>query len=366
MIYLDNAATTKIYEKALEVYNYYASNSFFNPSAVYASVNANSLNDARVAIAKKLGFEDANVIFTASASEANNLAFSSASNDFVVSMGEHPSVYNFAKNLETTKRVCFVPLQESGEIDYVKFEEILSDQTKFISIMHVSNETGAINDIERIVKIKNKICKDAILHVDGVQAFCKIDFNMKNSGVDLYTVSAHKIGGPKGVGALVFKNKNKLKPIIYGGGQEFNLRSGTENLPAIMAFKNVVENRKPDLEHIKLLKNTFLNEIKNENIKVNSPENGSPYILSLTLDGIRGETFVNHLKTKGVLISTGSACSSKKVGNRILENMGLKESQIISSVRVSFFETNTKSEVEQAGKLFVLAYKELKEKMNVR
>lgn len=366
MIYLDNAATTKIDEKALDVYNYFSKVDFFNPSAVYATKNSICLKEARQAISKKLGFEDLdNVIFTASATEANNLAFSCASNDFVISNGEHPSVYDMAMHIKETKRVSFCPLSKNGEIDYEELEKILTPDTKFISVMHVSNETGAINDLEKINSIRNKICPHALLHVDGVQAFCKIDFNMKKSGVDLYTISGHKIGAPKGIGALIFKNKNKLKPIIFGGGQEFNLRSGTENLPAIMSLKYVVETRKPDLNYIKSLKNVLLNELTDKDIKINC-EGGSPYILSLSFIGVRGETYVSMLHDRGVLVSTGSACSSKKKGNRILTNMGYKEDRIISSVRVSFFETNTVEEVSQAGKIMLNTYHELKEKMNVQ
>lgn len=365
MIYLDNAATTKIDEKVLEVYNYYSKVDFFNPSAVYAVNNSICLNQARQAISKKLGFEGLdNVIFTASATEANNLAFSCVANDYVISTGEHPSVYNMALHLKENKRVLFCPLSKNGEVDYLELEKLLSSETKFISVMHVSNETGAINNLEKISKLRDSICPDAILHVDGVQSFCKIDFNMKKSGVDLYTISGHKIGGPKGIGALVFKNKNKLKPIIFGGGQEFNLRSGTENFPAIMSLKYVVENRRPDIVFINSLKDALLNELNDKNIEINS-KSGSPYILSLSFKGVRGETFVNMLSDKGVFVSTGSACSSKKKGNRILSSMGINEDTIISSVRVSFFETNTIEEVRQAGRIMLETYHELKEKINV-
>lgn len=365
MIYLDNASTTKIEKYALEIYDYFSEVDFFNASAVYAINNTKALSHAREVISSKLGFNSQqNVIFTASASEANNLAFTSASNDFVISMGEHPSVYNTAFQLSQTKRVQFCPLNNNGEIDYDAFEQILSENTKFISIIHVNNETGAINDIDRIVQIKDKICKDAILHVDGVQAFCKIDFNMKQSGVDLYTVSAHKIGGPKGVGALIFKDKKKLKPIIYGGGQEFNLRSGTENLPAIMAFAKVVEQRKSNLKFIEQLKETFLSQLKDLTVAVNC-DNSSPYILSLSFLGVRGETLVSMLKDNNVYISTGSACSSKKMGNRVLDSMGYDGTRIISSVRISFFESNTVEEVKKAGEIVKKTYLDLKEKMNV-
>ena len=365
MIYLDNASTTKLCDSGLENLIKYSVEDYYNPSAIYAVQNSNNIKQAKEEICKKLGvkFEN-NLIFTASATEANNLAFSVASNNFVISEGEHPSVYNKALQLANSgKDVKFVKLKPNGQIDYEELEKILSADTKFISIMHVSNETGAINDIEKIYNIKSKICPNAIFHCDGVQAFCKINTRLVKY-VDLYTISAHKIGGPKGIGALYCKNIKKLKPIIEGGGQEYNLRSGTENLPAIMAFKNTIKNCNNNINYVTTLRNLFLQHI-DSGIKCNIQDidNLSPYILSMQTVGVNGETMVNALASSGIYISTGSACSSKKMGNRILNSIGKTPEEIKQSIRISFFETNTEEEILKATNIINKTYKQLCEKL---
>lgn len=365
MIYLDNASTTKLSSAGVENLIKYSSDDFFNPSSIYAISNSKKVVYAKQIICKKLGIDfNNNLIFTGSASEANNLAFSVASNDFVVSEGEHPSVYNKAISIKNSgKNVCYVPLSKNGQIDYDVLEKILSANTKFISIIHCNNETGAINDLKRIYDIKNKICPDAIFHTDGVQAFCKLPTN-DIKYVDLYTISAHKIGGPKGIGALYCKKTNKLKPIIEGGGQEYNLRSGTENLPAIMAFCATVENRVQDYDYIKQLKDTLLNNLDKGIVPNIDDTQTSPYIISLQTTGVNGETMVNALSEKGVYISTGSACSSKKAGNRILCSMGKTAQQIKESIRISLFETNTAEEMQKASQIINQTYLDLKNKLN--
>lgn len=365
MIYLDNSATTRLDDCAAKIFQKYCLDEFFNPSAIYATKNAQDIVLAKKVICNKLGGEyNNNFIFTASASEANNLAFSVASNNFVVSQGEHPSVYNKALELKNAgKNVTFVPLDKDGKVDLDALKNCLNADTKFISVMHVSNETGAINDLKAICAIKDKICSNAIFHSDGVQAFCKID-DRPLRYVDIYTISAHKIGGPKGIGGIYCKNINKLKPIIFGGGQEFGLRSGTENTPAIMAFAEVVSKRKTDLQYVQNLKNKFL-EFLDKNIEQNidNNQNVSPYILSLRTPFVNGETMVNALAQQGVLISTGSACSSKKAGNRILQAMGKDMQQIKQSIRISFFETNTLQQIQQAADIFNNTYNMLCQKL---
>lgn len=366
MIYLDNAATTKLCKTAIEELIKYSVDEFFNPSAVYAWKNANKLRQAKQVIAQKLGVNfDNNIIFTGSATEANNLAFSAVSDNFVVSEGEHPSIYNKAVALKNAgKNVKIVPLAPNGQIDLDKLKQALDSSTKFISVMHVSNETGVINDLKKIVELKNKICPNAILHSDGVQAFCKVDTSIVKQ-LDMYTISAHKIGGPKGIGALYCKNKTKLKPIVEGGGQEYNLRSGTENLPAIMAFKATCETRKQNLDYIQRLKDELVSKLDDRIIQnVDNGQKLSPYVVSLRVTGVNGETFVNAVAGKGLYISTGSACSSKKVGNRVLASMGKSIDEIKQSIRISFFETSTLEEIDLAVEIINKTYAELTAKLN--
>ncbi len=372
MIYLDNSATTKMDEEASKVYCDYACNNFFNPSAIYkdALEVAKDIESAKTTIAKALGtnFSD-NIIFTASATEANNLAIrGSYRKNFgkmLFSMGEHPSVYNVALELKKQGvNVDFINLQANGEVDYNDLESKLSSDVSFISVMLCCNETGAINDLKRIYDLKNKYCPNALFHSDAVQAFGKIKINVDYFGVDMMTISAHKTFGPKGLGALYIKDKSKLNPIIFGGGQEYGLRSGTENIGAIMAFKKAIENigrLKDNYAHVQKCRDSFLKQLSENGIVVNSFH--SPYVLSLSFYGVNGETLVHMLENKGVLISRGSACSSKKAGNRILENMGVKPEYILGSVRVSFSKNTLEEEAITAGKLLNDCYIELKEKL---
>ncbi len=372
MVYLDNSATTPICNKALETLVKYSSENYYNPSAIYlqgVSVNSD-IESAKQTITNALGVKyNNNLIFTSGATEANNLAilgaYRKSFKKMLFSVGEHPSVYNVA--LELKKRgvdVDFVKLQQNGEIDYIDLENKLNKEVSFISIMLVNNETGAINDIHRVFELKNKYCPDAILHSDGVQAFGKIKINLDFLGVDLFTVSAHKIFGPKGIGALFVKNKNLLNPIIFGGGQEYGIRSGTENVGAIMAFKSAVDdfgNIKDNYNHVSKCVDAFLGELKTINCLINSHH--SPYVLSLSFCGINGETLVHMMEKRDILISRGSACSSKKSGNRILENMGLTNEQTLGSIRISFSKNTTIEDAIFAGKTLYECYNELKDRL---
>ena len=324
MIYLDNAATIKPSKKCVEIYNKYTEE-FFNPSGIYAeSIKVkNDIENTRELIKKSLGTTSGNFIFTSSATEANNLAvwgsLKSNFKKFVFTMADHPSIYNIGVELKNKGYdVEFCPLSQDGQIDYEAFEKILTKDTNFISIIHVSNETGAINDLKRISNIKNRICPNALLHADGVQAFGKIKVNLDYFGVDLYTISGHKMHAVKGVAGLYYKN-NFIKPQILGGGQEYNIRSGTENVGAIMTLKTAIEeigDIQSNLAYVNTLKQKFVENLKDLPCSINSTNNNSPYVLSITFRGVKGETLVHMMEQKGILISTGSACSSKKVGNR--------------------------------------------------
>ena len=357
MIYLDNAATTKINEKALETLEKYSSECFFNPSASYrlGIENNQAILSAKNSIKSIIGADEKDgIVFCSGATEANNTAIQSFANkrskQLLFSSGEHPSVYQFAKKLfEQGYDVKFINLQQNGEVDYKQLEELLQKETSFISCMLVSNETGAINDIRRIVELKDQYQPNAIVHSDMVQGFGKIQIDVSELGVDLATISAHKIHGPKGIGALYVKNGIKIKPLLLGGEQETGLRAGTENLPAIMAFKTVCENLniEQNLLKAKKLRNEFLNGLDGLKYSING--NGSPYVLSLSIDGLRGETLMNMCQEKGVIFGLGSACSSKKVGNRVLEQM--KRKNIIGSIRVSFNAYQTVDEIKTASSI---------------
>ena len=372
VIYLDNASTTPLDENASKVFCEYACTNFFNPSAIYIdALNVHKqIESAKETIAKALGttFND-NIIITGSATEANNLAIRGAYRKnfgkMLFSVGEHPSVYNTALYLKKMgANVEFINLQPNGEVDYADLEAKLSSDVSFISVMLVSNETGAINNLKRISELKNKYCPKAIFHSDGVQAFGKIKINVDYFGVDLFTISGHKAFAPKGIGALYVKDKNILSPIVYGGGQEYNLRSGTENVGSIMAFKTAIENFGNLNENYKKVQecfDAFLQQINLKDVKVNS--HGSPYVLSLSFKGVNGETLVHMMEQNNVLISRGSACSSKKAGNRILESMGLSPEYVLGSVRISFSKYSKLQDAITAGKILNKCYIELKDKL---
>ena len=355
MIYLDNAATTKLCPSAWEALKFYSCTDFFNPSASYryGLFKAEKIENAKDEIRNILNMEkDDKIVFCSCATEANNTVILSHANkqskQMIFSMGEHPSVFNVAKNLlEQGFDVKFVGLQKNGEVDYEELETLLQYETTFVSIMAVSNETGAINDLSRIRDLIDRFQPQAKFHSDIVQAFGKIDIDFEV--LDYATISAHKIYGPKGLGALCVKNGAKLKPLLLGGGQEGGLRSGTENIASIMAFYEACKqiDIKRDYAHVLLLRKALIQELKDVKFEING--NGSPYVLSLSFDGIRGETLMNMCQDKDVIFGLGSACSSKKVGNRVLDEM--KQKNIIGSIRISFSRDTSIDEVIEAGKI---------------
>lgn len=373
MIYLDNAGTTKMFEECLEIHKKYSCEEFFNPSALsMESLKVSKLiASAEQYFLKRLDAKEGNVLFTGCATESNNLAIKgslrSGDWEYVFSAGEHPSVYNVAKKLEMDgHKVHIVPLNEKGQVDLAKLESVLSNKTRLISVMHVSNETGAINDLEKISKLKDKICPRAILHVDGVQGFMKIPFSMRKTSIDLYSFSAHKIHGPKGVAGLYVKNKNTLKELCQGGGQQYGLRSGTENVSGIMQFQKAVEmtDVAKNFENVSNLKSTFNHILSQENgIRVLN-FGGSPYIESLIFEGVKGETMLHALDENGVIVGLGSACSSKKAGNRILDEIGVSKDDIISSVRISFNAYHGETEIVKAAEIIIKTYEDIKKRVS--
>ena len=358
MIFLDNASTTRIYDEAFSEYEKFSLEYYFNPSALYAGgvlVHKN-IENARNTISNILGCESDNIIFTSSATEAISLAvngcFQSNFKHIVLSEIEHPAMLNSIKSLQQKNvKVDFLRTSNDGTVDIRSVEEKVTEDTNILSIMLVNNETGAINNVKEIVKVAKSINPNIITICDCVQAFCKISFKVKQLGVDFAIISAHKIHGPKGVGALYCKNLNKLKPQILGGGQERGFRNGTENTAGIMAFAKAAEikynNIQKDYEYVKTLKLKLIDFIqKIENVKINSDINSSPYILNFSVKGIKAEVLLHMLEQFDMYVGNGSACSSKHQDNRILKAMGVSQDYINGTIRVSFSAFNTVSEIE--------------------
>lgn len=362
MIYFDNAATTLPYKEVVDAYKNTCIESFYNPSATYHSA-FNLFKDLSAARKTIIGFlggdiDNDNLIFTSGATESDNLAiFGSCFNKnkkYLFSVGEHPAVFNSAMELKNRGyNVQFINLQKNGQIDYADIESKCDENVCFVSIMSVNNETGAINDLEKIRNIIDKKSPNSVFHVDAVQGFGKIELNVKKCKINLLSMSGHKIHGLKGVGALYISKGTRLKNINYGGGQEFNLRSGTINYPGIISFLKATqisfEKMQENYTKVLGLKEYLLEQLNNLNFKnlhIVSDETCSPYIVSLFFEGNRGETIMRYLDSKNILVGTGSACSSSKVGNRVLENMKYTQKQILGAIRISFCASNTKSEID--------------------
>ncbi len=349
IFYLDNAATTKMFDDVKEKSSKFLNVDFYNPSAVYKqSVDVKrEVENSRNKLLDFLGgLSDDKLIFTGSATEANNMVIFSQRNfagkKYLFGAGEHPSVKECAKELEKHGyNVLFVPLDKSGRIDEEKYKQMLDSNVVFVSVQHVSNETGAVNNIKRLVSLAKKANPNVKFHSDGVQAFMKFPIDVQDLGVDYYTISAHKIGGAKGVGALYVKKGSKISPVVFGGGQEDGLRSGTENVFGIVSFALAAEKMNADMkqnfEKVSKMREELLSELSKVGVNyVVHGESGVPHTMNIMLEkSIRGETLVHALERRGVLLSTGSACSATKHLNSTLEAMGVPNSEILASERIS-------------------------------
>ena len=360
MIYLDNAATTALDEKCLDIIREYNVERFYNPSALYrkAMESANAIKQARNSIAKSLGVKGEEIIFTASGSEADNIALlcsvRAKSGKVIVGSSEHSAVYNTALELKVRGYdVVFAPCDKYGRTDVGQLEKLIDNTVVLVSVMHVCNETGALNDLSAISKIIKAKAPRAIFHSDGVQAYGKISVNLKSLGVDLYSISGHKIHAPKGIGALYCRSGLYLRTFVFGGGQENNVRSATENLPSIVAFGYLAEKNLPSLtdnykKTIELRDYLYQKLTDNfENVKINTDLlHSSPYVFSFALNSARGEVLVHCLEDRGIIVGTGSACNSQKSTKRIPAALGIEGDYAQGMLRVSFNENNTKDDID--------------------
>lgn len=347
---LDNASTTAPYPEVVRAIDIALTDDYLNMGAKYkqARIIAQKTEAIKKGMLNLIGATTGDVIITPSATAANNLAFTafniSTKKTALVGSGEHSSVHEVAKHLiDAGAKVEFIKLTPSGIIDLDDFKRKMTDGVSFVSVMLASNETGAINPVAQIAKIAKAVNPNCIVHTDAVQALGKIDVNVRALGVDMLTISAHKICGPKGIGALYTRDKNKLKPIIFGGGQENGLVSGTENFAYLSGFYTAMKIKigrlNSDAQKALEYKLAFINALKNRQIdfKINGQIDGfSPYILNIEITGVRGEVLLHALAESNILIATGSACSSKKRGNRTLEAMGQTTAEIDSAIRISF------------------------------
>lgn len=371
MIYFDNAATTRVIPEAAQTVFKYLTEKYYNPSAMYheALDVKNDLENARSVILNQIGGEG-KLYFTSGGTESDNLAFfgtkKKRNSRVIISAVEHAAVYQSAMSLKQAGfDVCVAPVDGSGKIDVEAFSELLNADTSFVSVIHVSNETGAVNDIGELARLTKRVAPRALFHSDGVQAGGKIKIDLKSIPVDLYSLSAHKIGAPKGTGALYAAKGVHLNPVIVGGGQEEGVRSSTENTAGIMAFATafaaavpIIEKSAERLRAIAAYLRKRLGAF--DDVMVISPEDGSPYILSFASASVRGEVIEHALEREGVLVGTGSACSSNKSTRRIPEALNLQGKYASGMVRLSFSRFSSMAEAEEFADKFEKVYKELK------
>lgn len=351
-VYLDNSATTRQYDQVTAEMKQAMEDLYGNPSSLHSLGLASEkrVRAARQHLAESLGAKEEEIIFTSCGTESDNTALYGIAHakrregkKIITSKVEHPAILEACKVLEKEGyTVEYIGVDDKCRLDMDQLKAAIDDETILISIMAVNNETGTIMPIQEIAKMKGK----AIFHTDGVQAFGKID--LRNTGADLISVSAHKIHGPKGMGALYVKKGINLPAYLVGGGQERHMRSGTENVPGIVGFDVAVQTAIPNLDaRVKqmaevrdYLKRGIEDQIKD--IKVNSPEDGAASVLNISFLGTRGEVLLHTLEQDNIFVSTGSACSSnKKGGSHVLAAMGLKHKEIEGAIRFSFSEENT-------------------------
>lgn len=354
MIYLDNSATTKPSEEAIKAFLSCATDTFANPSSVHKKGAEATLllKEARSKIAKKMHAEPGEIIFTSGGTMADNLAVMGAVNPsrggrIVTTATEHPAVRNVCLALEKKGiEVVFVNPSRDGTVSVEAIEEALSKDTRLVSVMHVNNETGAINPVDKIKSRMQAICPDALFHSDCVQSFGKLPVLPHAWGADLISVSAHKIHGLRGAGALFVKKGVTLSSVIYGGGQERDIFPGTENLPAICAFGAATEEIR-DFEKVRSLSERLLSGIMTiDDIYVNSPEGRLPHILNVSFGNVPAEVVTNALSDAGICVSGGSACAgARSEKSYVLRSMGVPNPD--SGVRFSLSDENTEAEIDE-------------------
>ncbi len=371
MIYLDNAATTRPSTGGVAAAQSYLNEDFFNPSALYSGGFAVS-GDVKKArefllscISDVTQFE---LIFTSCGSESDNQAIFGCvkRGNFVTTEGEHAAVYASAQELKNRGiEVRYAPLNPDGSVNEEALLSLVDDKTALVSVIHVNNETGAINDVNRLAKLVKGKNARTLFHADGVQAFGKIPVYLPKE-IDLYAVSAHKIGGLKGTGALVKRKSLNLPPLIYGGGQEGGKRSGTENVFGIMSFYYAAKEKfatlKEDMARMRAYRETLWEGLDKNLFTRLSSEEGTPYILSVSAVGLRGEVLQRMLADNGLVVGTGSACSSKHRFSRVMTACGHDERTLDGVLRLSFSPATTKEEIVQAIEILNATANELNER----
>lgn len=361
--YLDNSATTRCMEPVAELVSQLMTKSYGNPSSMHLKgVEAERyMKEAKMTLGRLLKVSEKELFFTSGGTESNNLALIGCAmanarrgNHLITTMVEHPSVSKPMKYLEEQGfRVTYLPVDEKGVVSLEALEEAICRDTILVSTMFVNNEVGAVMPIEKIAQLIRRKKPDIIYHVDAIQAFGKFRIFPKKMGIDLLSVSGHKIHGPKGVGLLYVNENVRIFPILFGGEQQRGLRSGTENVPGVAGLAKAAELCYTDfeskIERLYGLKRQFVEGVRQlPMVQVNGPcdETGAPHIVSVSFAGIRSEVLLHALEDRGVYASAGSACSAhKRTTSATLSAMKLDKNLLDSTLRFSFSMETTEEEI---------------------
>ena len=373
--YLDNSATTRPGAAAAAVMKEMTESGWYNPSALYrpALEIQKRMEKTREICLKAAGAEGCRILFTSGGTESDNLALLGAMKarrkpgEVLISSVEHPAVSACAEELRRMGHtVREIPAGRDGRADLEKLEEMLSAETALISVMQVNNETGAVEPLEEICALRNRKCPEAAIHVDGVQGFLRVPLAFKKLGIQSYALSAHKIHGLKGTGALILREDHVIKPLMFGGGQEENLRSGTENTLGILALGAAVSAwRETDREGIRERKRLLWKRLSERipEARINGPdiEDAAPHILNVAMEPVRSQTMLFALEGDGIYVSAGSACASRKQKiSPVLKAMGVDPARADCSLRFSLSRETTEEEIEWAAERCSFHYEALK------
>lgn len=364
-VYLDNSATTKCYESVREIVGKVMCEDYGNPSSMHKKgIDAEKyVKESKETFAKLLKVQEKEIYYTSGGTESDNLALigcaranKRAGKHLITSSIEHPAILNTMQYLEQEEgfRVTYLPVDKDGRIRLDALKEALCEETILVSIMYVNNEVGSVQPIEEAAQIIKNYNKNILFHVDAVQGFGKYRIFPKRMGIDLLSISGHKIHGPKGTGVLYVDEKVKIKPIVYGGAQQKNVRSGTENVPGIagigVAAKEIYAGLEEKVAVMRELKAYFIDGVsKIENITIHgrTDETSAPHIISVGFAGIRSEVLLHALEDKGVYVSAGSACASNHPAiSGVLKGIGASVEYLDATLRFSLSEFTTKEEID--------------------
>ena len=367
LIYLDNSATTKVLPEIMDTFVAVNEKYWANPSSIHEFGHKTNqlLQSAREQIAEILHTASAKIYFTSGGTESNNLAIFGLANKYkfrgkhvLISQIEHPSIIEAAKQLVVMGfEVEWIPVDASGTIDLNEFSKLIRAETMLVSVMHVNNETGAVQPLQALSTIVRTESK-AVIHVDAVQSFGKLRIDFKHYDIDAITISSHKIHGIKGSGLLALSKTREIDPILFGGGQESGIRSGTTPVPLAVSTAKAMRIASISLEknskQMKILTDELVQFLHGfERIKMISPEKRAPHIVTFSVRKIKGEVIINALQKRDVIVSTSSACSSRQTKtSHVLKAMHISDDYIKGVIRLSISPLTTEEEIETFKKMF--------------